>query len=80
MGSSSWIIDQNNILHILINNSKSAWSAKIPVSCLNFLDNLLQDTSIIAQISVDNSEIAHTTYSVSVRENSSHVLILANDK
>ena len=39
--SSSWVIDQNNILTVLIHNSKSAWPIKISTPFVSFLDNLL---------------------------------------
>ena len=58
---SSWVIDQNNILNVLINNSRSAWPTKIAMPFLSFSDNLLQDAYIIFQNNVDNFETAHKT-------------------
>ena len=49
--SGSWIIDQNNILHVLINNSWNAWPTKslkvdVPiVACIFFTFNWLTLTS-----------------------------------
>ena len=40
-------IDQNNILHVLINNSESAGPTRIIVPILNLSDNSLQDNHII---------------------------------
>ena len=37
----SWVIDQNNILSVLINNSKRAGPTKIVVPFLSFSSNLL---------------------------------------
>ena len=42
MPSGSWVIDQNNILHILINNSRNAaWLTHIfPMPFLSFSQNI----------------------------------------
>ena len=45
--SGSGVIDQNSILHALINNSRSTWLTKILRQFLNFSDNLLQDNDIV---------------------------------
>ena len=45
----SWVIDQNNILHVLmnmINNSKTAWPTEILMLFVSFSHNLLQDEYI----------------------------------
>ena len=60
--SGSWVIDQNmynNILHVLINNSRTLWSSEILMPFLSFSDNFLVDAYIIVHKSVDNFEIAH---------------------
>ena len=44
--SSSWVIDQNDILYILINNSRSIWSIDILTPFLCFSDNLVKDAFI----------------------------------
>ena len=38
--NSSFVIDQNNILTVLIHNLKPAWPTKISMPFLIFLDNL----------------------------------------
>ena len=35
---SFWVIDQNSILHILINNSRTAWPTEISMPYLSFSD------------------------------------------
>ena len=37
----SWVIDHNNILQVLINNSRTAWPTKILMQILSFSDNNL---------------------------------------
>ena len=39
--SSSWVIDPNNILNVLMHNFKIAWPTRISMPLLSFLDNLL---------------------------------------
>ena len=46
---------------VLINNSRTAWPTEILMPLFSFSDNLLQDTYIISQKSVTNSEIANKT-------------------
>ena len=58
MSCDSWIIDQNNILHILINNSRTAAPTKILMPFLSSSDNLFPD-HIIFHKYVDNFEVAH---------------------
>ena len=43
------VIDQNNILNVLINNSKTVWPTRILMLFLSFLDKLLQDAYTIFQ-------------------------------
>ena len=43
----SWLIDQNNIVHVLINNSRTAKPTKISMPFMRFSGNLLQDNHII---------------------------------
>ena len=38
----SWVIDWNNILHILIINTRIAWPTEIWMVILSFLDKLIQ--------------------------------------
>ena len=45
----------------MIYNLKTTWPTKISVPFLSSLVNLLYDTYIICQKSVDNFEIAHKT-------------------
>ena len=63
---SSWVIDQNNILHGLFNISRTAWPTEILMSFLSFSDNLFQDNYIIFQQKVDNYEIEQKTCSILV--------------
>ena len=43
----TWVIDQNNILHVLINNSRTAWHTKISMPFVSFSDKLLLGNQII---------------------------------
>ena len=49
MPSGSWANDQNIILHVLINNSRTAWPTEISMPFLSFSDKLLHDTYVIFQ-------------------------------
>ena len=55
-------MDQNSQNIVLINYSRTAWPTWILMLYLSSLDNLLQDTYIIFQKSIDNFEIAQKTY------------------
>ena len=48
------MIDQNNILHVLINNSGTAWPSLIPF--LSFLDSLLHDVFVIYPYTVNKGQ------------------------
>ena len=55
-----WVIDQNNSLHVLINNSTTAWPEHWNFNAiLSFSDKLLQGAYITFQESADNFEITH---------------------
>ena len=41
----SWVIDQNDVLHVSTNNSITVWDTEILMPFLRFSDNLLQDNS-----------------------------------
>ena len=62
--SGSWVIDQNNILHVLINNSRTAWPTEVLMPFLSSSENLLQDAYIIFQKSVKYFEIAQFWFEV----------------
>ena len=59
--TSLWVIDQNNILHVLmkmINNSKTAWPTEILMPFVSFSHILLYDEYIIIfQNSIGNFKI-----------------------
>ena len=55
----SWLTDQNNILHILINKSITAWLTEILMPFVSFSGNMLQDALDICQKSGDNFETTH---------------------
>ena len=42
--SSCWVDIQNNILHDMINKSRTTWPSEILISILTFLSDLLQDS------------------------------------
>ena len=60
--SGSCVINQNNILHIWINKSRTMWpTTEILMQYLTFSDNLFQDAYITFQNSADDFEIAQKT-------------------
>ena len=56
---------QNNVLSILINNSRTAVPARILIPSSSFSDNLHQDNHIIFLKNVYNFKIGHKTCSTS---------------
>ena len=77
--SSSWVIDQNNVLLILTNNSGTVWATEILVTFWSYSDNLLHGTYIIFQTSGNDFEIAHkTSLNVTRSRGMSHMSAIFN--
>ena len=60
------LIDQNTILHVLLNISRTDWLTKILMSFLSFSDNLLRVNHTCFQNIADDFEITHKTCSITV--------------